>query len=65
MQIAFLLYYTDGKFYLFLFFRPDYRKLNELRNNYPKVPFMALTATATPKVRVDIKHQLGLVDTKL
>ncbi|XP_052121683.1 recQ-like DNA helicase Blm isoform X1 [Frankliniella occidentalis] len=46
-------------------FRPDYRKLNELRQKYPNVPFMALTATATPKVRVDIKHQLGLRDVKM
>lgn len=46
-------------------FRPDYRKLNELRTKYPNVPFMALTATATPRVRIDIKHQLGLVDTKM
>ncbi|XP_052127126.1 recQ-like DNA helicase Blm [Frankliniella occidentalis] len=46
-------------------FRPDYRKLNELRQKYPKVPFMALTATATPRVRIDIKHQLGLVDVKM
>lgn len=46
-------------------FRPDYRKLNELRTKYPGVPFMALTATATPRVRIDIKHQLGLVDTKM
>ncbi|XP_034239808.1 Bloom syndrome protein homolog isoform X2 [Thrips palmi] len=46
-------------------FRPDYRKLNELRTRYPNVPFMALTATATPRVRIDIKHQLSLVDPKL
>ena len=32
-------------------FRPDYKKLSSLRINYPDVPFMALTATATPRVR--------------
>ncbi|XP_024224893.1 Bloom syndrome protein homolog isoform X1 [Bombus impatiens] len=41
-------------------FRPDYKKLNRLRENYPKVPVIALTATATPRVRTDILHQLGL-----
>ena len=32
-------------------FRPDYKKLSSLRVNYPDVNFMALTATATPRVR--------------
>ena len=32
-------------------FRPDYKKLSSLRINYPDVNFMALTATATPRVR--------------
>ena len=41
-------------------FRPDYKKLSSLRRNFPKVPFMALTATATPRVRSDILHQLGM-----
>ncbi|XP_076302837.1 Bloom syndrome helicase [Lasioglossum baleicum] len=41
-------------------FRPDYKKLRCLRDNYPKVPIIALTATATPRVRTDILHQLGL-----
>lgn len=41
-------------------FRPDYKKLKYLRENYPKVPIIALTATATPRVRTDILHQLGL-----
>ena len=30
-------------------FRPDYRKLGELRRNLPGVPFLALTATATER----------------
>ena len=50
---------------LYLFIRPDYKKLKILRQRFPGVPLMALTATATPRVRVDILHQLGLdADTK-
>ncbi|XP_060083863.1 recQ-like DNA helicase BLM [Ylistrum balloti] len=45
-------------------FRPDYKKLNILRERYPEVPVMALTATATPRVRKDIIHQLKMKDTK-
>ncbi|XP_008211497.1 Bloom syndrome protein homolog isoform X1 [Nasonia vitripennis] len=45
-------------------FRPDYKKLQLLRKNYPKVPTMALTATATPRVRTDILHQLGMTNPK-
>ncbi|XP_068228588.1 recQ-like DNA helicase Blm [Palaemon carinicauda] len=45
-------------------FRPDYKKLNMLRQRFPGVPTIALTATATPRVRVDILHQLGLTDPK-
>ena len=41
-------------------FRPDYKKLSNLRNKYPGVPFMALTATATPRVRKDVQHQLKM-----
>ena len=43
-------------------FRPDYRKLRALRGEFPKVPIIALTATATPRVRQDIVNQLGLTD---
>ncbi len=39
-------------------FRPEYRKLGTLRETFPRVPFIALTATATKKVRDDIKTQL-------
>ena len=31
-------------------FRPDYKKLSNLRTQFPKVPYIALTATATQKV---------------
>jgi ATP-dependent DNA helicase RecQ len=41
-------------------FRPEYRQLNQLRQVYPSVPMMALTATATERVRQDIVNQLGL-----
>ena len=41
-------------------FRPDYRKLGELRRSLPDVPFLALTATATERVREDIVDQLHL-----
>ena len=45
-------------------FRPDYKKLSDLRSRFPGIPFMALTATATPRVRSDILHQLGMRNTK-
>ena len=41
-------------------FRPDYRTLGGLRRGMPSVPFIALTATATERVRGDIVSQLGL-----
>ncbi len=41
-------------------FRPDYRSLRLLRRSFPSVPIMALTATATERVREDIVKQLGL-----
>ena len=41
-------------------FRPDYRRLGDLRNALPGVPFLALTATATERVRRDILDQLHL-----
>ena len=43
-------------------FRPDYRNLSSLRARFPQTPVMALTATATERVRVDIVEQLGLDD---
>ena len=41
-------------------FRPDYRNLKTLKENFPTVPIIALTATATNKVREDIINQLDL-----
>jgi ATP-dependent DNA helicase RecQ len=41
-------------------FRPEYRRLRELRSIYPTAAFHAFTATATPRVRADIVQQLGL-----
>ncbi|QUC17931.1 uncharacterized protein UV8b_02172 [Ustilaginoidea virens] len=43
-------------------FRPDYKSLGSARKEFPRVPIMALTATATQNVIVDIKHNLGLVN---
>ncbi len=41
-------------------FRPDYRNLTVLRKEFPNVPTIALTATATPEVRRDIIRELHL-----
>ena len=41
-------------------FRPDYRNLQQLRQRFPSVPVIALTATATERVREDIVAQLDL-----
>lgn len=41
-------------------FRPEYRQLSALRDLFPTVPLMALTATATERVRQDIVTQLKL-----
>lgn len=41
-------------------FRPEYRQIAELRNLFPNVPLMALTATATERVRTDIVKHLKL-----
>ncbi len=43
-------------------FRPDYRSLGYIREVFPDVPMIALTATATEKVRKDIIRQLALKD---
>ncbi|MEG9530800.1 DNA helicase RecQ [Mannheimia indoligenes] len=41
-------------------FRPEYTLLGGLRNTFPNVPLMALTATADPTTRADILHHLRL-----
>src|SRR5262249_17104455 len=41
-------------------FRPEYRDLKKLRTHFPDAPMMALTATATERVRADIVKQLKL-----
>jgi ATP-dependent DNA helicase RecQ len=45
-------------------FRPEYRQISELRKHFPNVPFMALTATATGRVREDIVSHLKLHEPK-
>ena len=45
-------------------FRPEYRQLSTLRDHFPGVPIMALTATATGRVREDIVRQLRLDDSR-
>jgi ATP-dependent DNA helicase RecQ len=41
-------------------FRPEYRQLADVRRRYPGAVCLALTATATPRVRADITRSLGL-----
>ncbi|MDG1518841.1 MAG: DNA helicase RecQ [Flavobacteriales bacterium] len=41
-------------------FRPEYRKLRNIIENINSVPIIALTATATPKVQLDIQKNLGM-----
>lgn len=41
-------------------FRPDYKLLGEVRGQFPGVPVMALTATATENVKVDVIHNLRI-----
>jgi len=41
-------------------FRPSYQNIKEFRKNHPKIPCLALTATATPKVLEEIKNKLEL-----
>lgn len=41
-------------------FRPEYRQIKQVRQRFPEVPLLALTATATERVRQDIVTQLSL-----
>lgn len=44
-------------------FRPSYLKISNLKTHFPKVPFIALTASATKRVQEDVILQLGLEKT--
>ncbi len=46
-------------------FRPEYRRLRTIIEAIGKVPVIALTATATPKVQLDIQKNLGMMDADL
>ena len=46
-------------------FRPAYTHLKKLRENFVKTPIIALTASATQKVQIDICEQLLLKDVKI
>ena len=46
-------------------FRPEYRQLFQLKQRYPQTPTIALTATATKRVRTDIVQQLRLSDPEI
>jgi len=41
-------------------FRPDYKAIGDVRRQFPKLPVIALTATATENVKVDVMHNLGI-----
>lgn len=43
-------------------FRPEYRRLREIFEKISDVPIIALTATATPKVQIDIQKNLNMLD---
>ena len=43
-------------------FRPEYRRIRPIINHIGNAPVIALTATATDKVRTDIKKSLGIMD---
>jgi ATP-dependent DNA helicase RecQ len=46
-------------------FRPEYRRLRPIIEQIGKVPIIALTATATPKVQLDIQKNLNMMDAKV
>lgn len=46
-------------------FRPAYLKISVLKKHFTKIPFLALTASATTRVKDDVIHQLELTNTKV
>lgn len=46
-------------------FRPEYRKIRPMISEIGTFPVIALTATATPKVQLDIQKNLGILDAKV
>ena len=46
-------------------FRPEYRRIRPVIEELGRAPIMALTATATPKVRHDIQKSLGILDAEI
>jgi len=46
-------------------FRPEYRQLQILKSEFPSIPLIALTATATPRVQTDIAQQLRMAQPEI
>ena len=46
-------------------FRPEYRRIRALVDQIGRAPIIALTATATPKVQLDIQKNLGMMDARV
>ena len=46
-------------------FRPEYRRIKSIIDEIGQAPVIALTATATPKVRSDIQKNLGIMDARV
>ncbi|MDH5382257.1 MAG: ATP-dependent DNA helicase, partial [Cyclobacteriaceae bacterium] len=46
-------------------FRPEYRRIKSIIEQIGNLPVIALTATATPKVQMDIRKNLGIEDAKI
>lgn len=46
-------------------FRPEYRRIRPIISNISPAPIIALTATATPKVQLDIQRNLGMENAKV
>ena len=46
-------------------FRPEYRRIKDIIGRLGSIPMIALTATATPKVQLDVQKNLSMDDAKL